>query len=275
MNRVLTAAFGLAVCAGSAQAAAYDDFMRGMEASRANNSDLAISEFTSALNAGDLAAAYVPDAYFGRASAYLQKQQCASALADLDAVLKARPNFLQAYYAHATANACLNKNDAVLADLNKVIEIAPTAGAYRSRGSFYWYHAQFAQAADDYARAVTLPPKNGYALVWFAISAGRAGTLDLADFGKKVSDLDLDDWPAPLLDYFRGKATADEVYRKAARGEGDVPTHQKCEADFYIGEWRLIAKDPSAKSLLQQAEQECPHNFVEYSAAHEELKRVP
>jgi len=273
MRWVYVVALYYSVCAASA--AAYDEFMRGMEANHANDADLAITEFTSALNAGDLAAAYVPDAYFGRASAYLQKQRCAAALADLDEALKARPKFLPAYYARANANACLDKGDAVRADLDKVIEIAPTTGAYRSRGSYYWNHAQFAQAADDFAQSLKLPPKSGFNLLWFAISASRAGTLDLADFGRKVSDLDLDDWPAPLLDFFRGKVTADDVYRKAARGDGEVPANQKCEADFYIGEWRLIAKDPSAKSLIQQAEQECPRNFVEYSAAHEELKRVP
>ncbi|MGA7711655.1 MAG: hypothetical protein WCA81_07125 [Rhizomicrobium sp.] len=265
----------LAFAFGLAYAASYDDYFRGVEAMRASNIDVAISAFTSALNAGDLAPSYVPNAYFGRAQAYMRKLQCASAMADLDAALKMRPKYLEAYILRANANRCLNKPDAVLADLTAAIAISPTAPFYRLRGEFHWYHGEFALAADDYLQASKLAPKNGNYLLWFAISSGRVGSFDAAGFAQKVSDLDLDDWPAPLLDYIRGKKTADDVYRKAARGDGDVPTNQKCEADFYIAEWRLAGKDPSAKALLQQAENECPHNFVEYAAAREDLKRVP
>lgn len=271
MVRYILVAFAFAF--GSANAAAYDDYFRGIEAMRAANVEVAISAFTSALSAGDLAPSYIPNAYVGRAQAYLSKQQCASALSDLDAALKLRPKYLEAHILRANANGCLNKLDAVLADLTAAIEISPTSPYYRARGDFHWYHGEFALAADDYLQASKLVPKNGYNLLWFAISSGRAGSFDAAGFAKKVSDLDLDDWPEPLLDYIGGKKTADDVYRKAARGDGAAD--QKCEADFYIAEWRIVGNDPSAKALLQQAENECPHNFVEYRAAREELKRVP
>lgn len=269
-------AVALVFLAGSACAAAYDDYFRGVEAMRAGNAALALSSFASALNAGDLAPAYVPNAYVGRAQVYLRTQQCASALADADAALKLRPKYLDAYMTRATANMCLEKADAALADLNAAIAIAPaTAALYRVRGDFQWRRGAFAPAADDYAQAFKLAPKVGYNLLWYAISAGRAGTFDAAGFEEKVSDLDTDDWPAPLLDYVRGKAKADDVYRKAAEADGDAAANRKCEADFYIGEWNLANKDAGAKTLLQQAESECPHNFVEYLAAREDIKRVP
>ena len=88
MNRVLTAAFLVAVGASSALAAGYDDFSRGVNANNRGDADAAISAFTAALAAGDLAPGYVPNAHFGRARAYLQKDKCAEALADLDAALK-------------------------------------------------------------------------------------------------------------------------------------------------------------------------------------------
>jgi len=273
---VLRHAFvALVLMAGSARAAAYDDYFNAIEAMRANKVDLAITSYTSALNAGDLAPAYVPDAYVGRAKAYLMTQQCASALADLDAALKLRSNYLQALVVRANANSCLGKADAALADWNAAIGISPIAGLYGARAEYHWYRGEFALADDDYAQTIKLAPKNIYALLWLAISSGRAGTFDAAGFAKKVSDLDADDWPAPLLDYIGGKTKADDVYRKAAAADGDMASKQKCEADFYIGEWQLVGKDPAAKALLQQAENECPHNFVEYQAAREDLKRVP
>jgi hypothetical protein len=88
MKRVLAAAFLIAIGAVSALAAGYDDFSRGVNATNRGDADAAISSFTAALAAGDLAAAYVPNAHLGRARAYLQKDKCAEALSDLNETIK-------------------------------------------------------------------------------------------------------------------------------------------------------------------------------------------
>ena len=106
------------------------------------------------------------------------------------------------------------------------------------------------------------------------MSADRAGTLDQAALAADLSELDVDDWPAPLLDLYRGKMSADKVYSEAASRDAQTAINQKCEADFYIGEWQLARKnETAAKPLLQQAASECPHNFLEYFTAQVELKR--
>jgi lipoprotein NlpI len=273
--RVLGVTAGLWMVAGCTWAAGYDDFMRGAEAMHAGNFDLAITAYTNALNDRDLASTYLPEAYVGRAAAYLRKQQCASALTDLDAALKLKPDLLAAHLLRAGAEQCLDKQDAARADFDAAVTISPTAEIYRSRGDYRWYHGDFAGAAQDYAQGFKLAPKNGYLLLWSAVAAGRAGTFDAGAFAKQVSDIDLDDWPGPLLDFYAGKAKEEDAYRKAARGDGDTPKNQKCEADFYLAEWRINSKVAGAKPLLEQAVQECPHNFVEYGAAREELKRLP
>jgi len=49
----------------------------------------------------------------------------------------------------------------------------------------------------------------------------------------------------------------------------------RCEADFYIGEWTLIQGDKDdASVLLQRAVDTCPKNFIEYSGAVAELRRL-
>ena len=274
MRRGISLALAVVALSCGAYAAAYDDYFRGVEAMTAGNPDLAISSFTSALNAGDLAPAYVPDAHMRRAQAYLQKQQCASALADLDAALKLRPNDASMLGLRSAANRCLDKPDAARADLDAAIAIAPAApGLYRARGDLAWYGADFARAASDYAQAAKLAPKYGYFLLWYAISAKRAGTLDAAAFAKQVSDYEGDDWTQTLLDFMRGKKTSEALYKSAAEPGGDASKGRKCEADFYIAEWQLPAD--TSKALLQQARDECPHNFIEYGGALEDLKRIP
>jgi lipoprotein NlpI len=255
-------------------AAGYDDYMRGVEAMHASQYDPAIAAFTSALNAGDLADAYVPSARVYRARAYLAKGQCATALGDLDEAIKLKAGNLEALLLRVGALRCLDRKDEALADLNMIVALSPMAGHYRTRGLFRWTSGQFADAAGDFAESSRLDRKSAYSALWYAISAARTGSLDQDKFAKLVSDLDVDGWPMPLLDFFRGRADTDEVYRKAA--DDAAAAEQKCEADFYIAEWRLTHGDaPAAKSLLQQAVNECPHDFIEYGAALTDLRRVP
>ena len=50
---------------------------------------------------------------------------------------------------------------------------------------------------------------------------------------------------------------------------------QRCEADFYIAEWRLLRDDKeTARELFERAVSECPHSFIEYEMAPVELKRL-
>jgi rhomboid protease GluP len=58
--------------------------------------------------------------------------------------------------------------------------------------------------------------------------------------------------------------------RAAAGKPGD-----KCEAEFYIGEWHLLrGNNADARSALQAAADTCPKGFVEYDGAVAELKRL-
>ncbi|MGA7673760.1 MAG: hypothetical protein WCA78_01785 [Rhizomicrobium sp.] len=278
MKRVFAAA--LLFAAGPALAAGYDDFSRGVNANNRGDADTAISSFTAALNASDLAPGYVPNAYFGRARAYLRKDKCAEALSDLDATITLKADNVDAYILRAAANACLSKPDAALSDFNVAVGLRPSAAVYEAFASFQWNYGFFAQAAENYAQAAKLAVKDSphrpYILLWYAVSADRAGTLDQVKFAADVSALDFDDWPAPILDFYRGKATVDQVTREAASSDAQTATDQKCEADFYIGEWQLARKNPdAAKPLLQAAVSECPQNFIEYFAAKVELKRQP
>lgn len=279
---VVSACFAACVTAGIASAAAYDDFMRGLGLSRVGDPDHAIEAFTAALTAGDLAATYVPSAYHGRAAAHARKGQCAQAEADLDSALKLRPAYLEAVILRANVRDCQQKYEDARADFDAAIKLTPTTDLYRDRGQFFWRHAKYDSAAADFLQAAAVAPTNryygaqrGYPLLWYAISATRAGTFDAALFAKGVDKADVSGWPEPLLDHVLGKMKPEDVFARAARGDGLVPAQQKCEADFYLGEWQLGSNVPGGKDLIQQAESECPHNFVEYAAARVELKRLP
>jgi rhomboid protease GluP len=51
---------------------------------------------------------------------------------------------------------------------------------------------------------------------------------------------------------------------------------QKCEANFYVGEWHLLKGDvASARKRFEQAFGGCPLNLIERDMAEIEAKRLP
>ena len=64
--------------------------------------------------------------------------------------------------------------------------------------------------------------------------------------------------------------------RKAALSTDPVIERgQRCEADFYIAEWRLLRQETEvARQLFERTVGECPHSFIEYEMAPVELKRL-
>ncbi len=282
-NTLISLAFVAASAA--ACAAGYDDFVRANAAQQAGNLELALSSYNAALSAGDLSAAFIPNAYLGRAQIYYYNGKCALALADLDAALALRPALVGGLDLRAFANDCLGKTDAAEADLNALITTAPTINLYTTRGDFYWRHARFSQAAADYAKAAELHSKRGFEwrpaalnLLWYAISASRSQSFVVADFVAadfvvRAKGFDLDPWPGPLVSFYLGKSPPDAIYREAAGG--DNPSQKKCEADFFIGEWQLAAGNPAGKTLLQTVPANCPKNSYVAVAARIDLHRIP
>lgn len=278
MYRAIPAAFLLLVVAvsTSAFASGYDYFSRGVDANNRDESDTAITSFTEAIASGDLAQAYLPVAYLGRARAYMKREQCLSAASDLTAAIKLKPDYLDAYVLRSGANACLNRPVEALVDISAAIRLKPTAELYFSRARQQWAMGSYSRAAADAAEATKIDPRDPYIMLWIGILDERVGAFDQDEFSRRVSDLTIRSWPAPLLDLYRGIARPDDVYR-AARHAGDATdaNNRKCEADFYIGEWLLLRRNTAAaKPLLKTATEECPRNFIAYAAAKQEFGRV-
>jgi len=280
MRGVRAAALLVAACAGSALAAGYDDFSLGVNANNRGEDDAAITAFTAALADSDLAQTYIPATYFGRAEAYLRKDKCVEALGDIDAGLKLKPDDVEAHLLRARAEECLKNYDAAEADAGAAIGLRANHYTYEYLARLQWNHVRFSQAAANFAQAVALnkhdDPHERYIVLWYAMSADRAGIFDKNTVAGDVHALDTDDWPVPLLNLYLGKEAMDDVYHDAKSRDAQTAATQKCEADFYIGEWQIARQNlTAARPLLELAVTECPHYFIEYSAAQGEIKRQP
>ena len=82
-------------------------------------------------------------------------------------------------------------------------------------------------------------------------------------------------WPAPTIDLLAGMTDVDSLLKVAARGDAKKQREQLCEAAFYVGELHsLQRRQRGARALFEQAERDCPKDFLEYFSATAELRRI-
>jgi lipoprotein NlpI len=243
-------------------------------------------------------------AYYDRGSAYRMKGDYDKAIADYDRAIALDPRYEDAFVnrgvAYASkgdpdraisefttalmldgsdAAAFRNRGDAyadkgdlglALQDYDEAIRRAPAeSDGYRRRGYLHFYAGQFTAVADDLARVLASEPDDIYATLWSYLAAARAGIADSDGRLKRNAAAGSSDWPFPVIELLLGRRTSEATVAAAS-----TPA-QQCEAQFYVGEWKLLRGDTSgAAAAWQTAIEQCPKSFIEYKGARAELKRL-
>jgi len=85
----------------------------------------------------------------------------------------------------------------------------------------------------------------------------------------KAAGLKSTDWPYPVIELYLGRRSAADVLLVASKAD------ERCEAQFYNGEWQLLRGNRAAAATALQAAAAdiCPKNLSEYKGALAELKR--
>ena len=276
-----------------------DYVSRGNAHADRQNFDQAIADYGEALSRNPTQAVV----YYNRAAAWRQKGDHDKAIADYDRAIALNPRYEDAFVNRGIAyagkgdtdraisefttalmldagdtaayrnrgDAYVDKGDFALAreDYDEAIRRAPgDPDAYRSRGYLQFYAGDFAAAADDLARVLAAEPSDTYAMIWGYLAAARAGA---ADAGRRLRPdaSAAREWPGPVIDLFLGSRTAE-----AALAAASTPA-QQCEAQFYVGEWKLLHADKvGATAAWQAAVESCPRSFIERKGARAELNRL-
>jgi lipoprotein NlpI len=230
-------------------------------------------DFDSAIADYDRAIALDPryeDAFVNRGVAYAGKGDLDRAISEYTTALMLDSTDAAAY--RNRGDAYVDKGDLGLAlqDYDEAIRRAPgDADGYRSRGYLHFYAGDFAPAADDLARVVRAEQDDLYARLWAFLASARG---DAASATKKLADAAAQSnpaWPSPVVELFLDKRTVEATMSAA----GTAP--QRCEAQFYVGEWKLLRGDKAgAVTALEAAAATCPKTFIEYKGAKAELKRL-
>ncbi len=212
-----------------------------------------------------------PDALGKRSEVEASLGSLDAALDDLRALAGLRPK--DAVLQIRIADTLFMKNEPAQAvtSLDEALDLAPDHPlALRQRGWIGFFARRGDAAVQDLERAASLAPKDAYAALWLDIVATRSGFDDR--MRGLVQTLDRNAWPWPVVRLFLGEVDLDGVRAAAADPDPVTAEGQRCEAEFYYGEWRLTRHDEAgALPHLRAAAATCPNTFYEWSAVRSEL----
>ena len=163
-----------------------DHVAQGLALFNAGDMDGAIAHYNEAIRL--LPASGIP--YFGRASAYLRKNNFDGAIADADKALTlGLPNPADAFVIRGTARVNKGDVDGAIADCDRAIKIDPKhALAYNNRSNDRMLKRDWKGALADSNKAVSLDPN--LALAYYNRGFARANTNDhngaIADWNKAI-----------------------------------------------------------------------------------------
>lgn len=243
---------------------------RGMAWRYKSQYDRAIADYSTAIRLNPTYAA----AYDNRGIAYRNKGELDRAISDYNAAIRLNPKDPIAHNNRATALIAKGNYDEAIADYKTAIQLDPKyAAPYESLGWAQFLTGHYASAEINIARANQLRA-NRYAVLWLYLIRSREGINARSRLAAEASAFSGTAWPQPIIEYYLGRLSEPGLEAAAATAGTETPSEQRCEADFYIGEARLLRHNPSATGLFERARATCPKSFYEYEGAVAELKRI-
>ncbi len=216
------------------------------------------------------------DGYNTRGWIRLQKKDNDAAIADFDRALALDPKHLLALAGRAGVLADKGDYARAVADLEAIAAVAPQETNHRSVGLFRYYLGQYPESAAALERALYVQPGDHYVALWRYLAQMRAGQAKevrpaLAQAAKALA---AGKWPAPVVDFYLGKASEPAMFAAANDPDPKARAEQLCEANFYAGVLKALRNQPvQALPQLRAAEKDCPRDFAEYQGALVELQR--
>ena len=91
----------------------------------------------------------------------------------------------------------------------------------------------------------------------------------MSELAANARSLKASDWPYAVVELYLGQRSPEATLAAPAKAD------ERCEAQFYIGEWDLLRSDRTAAiEALTAAANTGPKDFVEFTDAKAELKRL-
>jgi lipoprotein NlpI len=214
------------------------------------------------------------EAHYNLARVYMAQGKNDEAIRDFDQAIRFKPDYVDALANRGIVYEKKGEYDRAIQDLDHAIRLKPDYTAVLFvRGNTNFYLARFPNASADYQQSLNLNPSQPYAVLWLHLARKHLGEDDGEDLVQRAAKLDSTQWPGPVLKFYLGQMTADELIASASSPDSEKDKGQHCEATFYVAEHALLQHDHvRAMAGFQTARDICPKNYVEYAGAVVELK---
>jgi tetratricopeptide (TPR) repeat protein len=208
-------------------------------------------------------------AYWSLGYGYQAKGDYDRAIQNYDQAIQLDPKNVAAYRSLGFAYRAKGDYDRAIQKYDQAIQLDPkNAATYRGRGYAYFSQGNFKVAAAALLSANELE-NNAYSLIWRYLARERAGENGGEELAVTAARLKSMEWPYPVIELYLGARSPAEVLSVASNAD------ERCEAQFYSGEWHMLRGNHiEALTGLQAAADRCPKTFDEYSGALADLKRL-
>jgi lipoprotein NlpI len=263
------------LCASDPAQTQSNDDLKQCEQARALP-QLAIGGCTRIIDSGRFSGSNLAIAYHNRGIARTNRGEYDAAIADLDMAISVNPQAAKAFTSRGIAWHARGDYEHAIADYDAATRLDPRdILAVNNRGLARYFQGEFALAARDFARARQMSEPDAYVAIWSYLARTRNGESVRSEFERDVAELPDDAWPAPVLRAYLDRISPRALLAAAAHSDAGREVEQRCEADYYIGQWHVIRGErESAVAHFLAAQDECPRFFLEYTGAAAELKRL-
>ena len=233
--------------------------------------DRAIADFDAAIRLD----AKLAGAFYNRGSVRLAKGDNANAVADFGEAIRLDPQFVPALSGRSLAYAAIGDDGRAIADLDAALRLRSddqpdSRVLHLRRGLASFRIGNFRAAASDLAFVVRQQPTDAGPMLWLYLARARAGERDaMSRMRANARGLKPSDWPFPVAELLMDRRKPEPTLASAGN-----PV-ERCQAQFYVGEWHLLRKDrAAARRALQAVADSCPKSLAESQGAAAELRRL-
>ena len=231
--------------------------------------DLAIADYAKAIELDPNIALFVDN----RGRAYCKKGDYDRAIADHTKAIELSPDYTGAYLNRANCYYDKSDTSSAITDYTKITELQPSNSNYVLYLGITKYRAgDFNGAARDLSRpgpaAGDAPEATMHAALFRYLSRTRAGKSAAVELEETAAALKTKDWPYVVSEFYLGKRSAAAALAAATNSE------QRCEAQFYIGQWHILKGNAAeATRALQVLVETCDKGSLEYGIAVDYVQR--
>ena len=215
-------------------------------------------------------------AWRNRGLAHRNKGDFERAIADYDQAILLAPGDARLFTDRGLAYLAMSDDSHAIQDFDRAVALKPDlAPALEHRGRAHFLAGNLAQAAADLQRGLSFDSTNASVVLWLHLARARLKQDDASDFAAHAASADTTQWPMPVVRYFLGTLSADQLRALAAAAPLDAASEERCDVPFFLAEDALLRrKEAQAKTLLAETRSACPRDVIEHKVAIAEQQRL-